>query len=227
MSTSSNKTVHGDSNVTPEWPPAIKAAFAAALAFVLPKDAPVLELSSGNGEIESELRQRGFSVVVANVLSEHASAQKSPKMKAQAVTLPFPDATFGSLFTTETAWVMADPRTVIEACRSALKPGGLFVYGTGDEIATDIANHMEVGWETILKRNRLELTRRAEVRPSTKLADELRNAGATEESFAVARWSEAYSPRNRLDWTKERKPPTNVGAEVFGRCLKDYERWLK
>src|SRR5258708_8892858 len=201
MSTPSNKTVPGDANVTPEWPPAIKAAFAAALAFVLPKDAPVLELSSGNTEFESGLRQRGFSVVNAELFSEHASGQKSHKMKTQAVTLPFPQATFGCLYLTETVRLGADPRLVIEACRNVLKPDGVFVYGTGDEIATDIANHMEVGWETILRRNRLELTRRAEVRPSTKLADELRNASAEEESFAVARWSEAYSPRNRLDWT--------------------------
>jgi hypothetical protein len=123
-----------------------------------------------------------------------------------------------------------DWSVVIPEIARVLANGGVFAVGTGDEIATDINNHMEVGWETILRRNAIEL--KAEVGARERLEAAIKQSSPATlpvEVIAVCRWSEHFTPRSRLDATKARRGANNlhIPEALFSRCLKDYERWLK
>lgn len=220
-----------------EWPPAVQAALAAALAYTLPKDRPCLELCPQRSQqdtlvnrlsLRRLLAERGISLpgeiaVIPELIPELNAAQKD-----KPFALPFASGSLGGAYAI--TFQGLDWTVLISEIVRVLASDGVFVVGTGDEIATDINNHMEVGWETILRRNAVEL--KAEVEPRDQLEMALKQsspAAPAAEVIAVCRWSGHFTPRTRLEAMKARRGTNNlhIGEAIFSRCLKDYERWLK
>src|SRR5258708_7611488 len=217
-----------------EWPPAVQAALAAALAYVLPKGKPVikfcgtpgqLDLSTDGGSIRRLLEQRGVTFLssdlpIADLID---GAQKD-----EPFSLPFASGSLGGAYAI--TYLNLDWTLLFPEIMRVVMPNAIFAVGTGDEIATDINNHMEVGWETILGRNKVEM--KAEAGSREQFAAALKQSSPATppaEVIAVCRWSEHFTPRSRLEATKARRGANNrhIAEAVFSRCLKDYERWLK
>ena len=221
---------------SPEWPPAVQAALAAALGFLLPKGQPVLELcvqpaptdqsTGAASSVRGLLERRGIDLVGGDLRVPEFSP--GPSQKAKPFVLPFTQSSLGGVYAIN--FPNLDWSALVGETVRVLAPDGIFAIATADEIATDINNHMEVGWETILRRNAVQL--RAEGGSRARLDAALKQNGSAilpAEIIAVCRWSEHFTPRSRLEATKARRGANNrhITEAVFARCLKDYERWLK
>jgi hypothetical protein len=212
-----------DTNL-PAWPAATLAAFSAALAVVLPSHGTVLDLGPTGEQIAGYLQEQGLQVVDINLAAPKGSTTRpKPQYISEA------DNSFDSAYTVYGFQRIIDWPHFIKDIRRVLHPDGLLIHGTTEEVATDVTNHMEVGWETILRRNEVNLKARSEPRSYATLEATLRSSGAESQTFAVCRWSENYTPRRRLEiiTTRYTAKTLNVPLPVFVRCVKDYERWLK
>ena len=228
-----------------EWPPAAQTAFAAALHFLLPKDKPVLELraraSAAPGAAEDSIidppQQPGPSAPVARLMKTYGVPLTAldlpgrPVRRSSASKLRRPADSLGGVYTI--SFLDLDWKALVPEIVRALAPDGLFAVGTGDEVPTDINNHMEVGWEMTLQRN--EITLVPEASPRSSLEDAVVGYTAEAEQpvsaevIPVCRWSDQFTPRAQLEAASRRRGPKNhhISDMAFGRCLKDYERWLK
>src|SRR5579859_6808870 len=226
-----------------EWPSAAQAAFAAALHFLLPKGKPALELrmraelTHGSavesivdlpqppgpaGSVARLLKERSIALTALDLPSRKTSKPGALKLRRQTGSL-------GGVYTVtflDLGW-----KALVPEITRVLVPDGIFAVGASDEVATDIHNHMEVGWEMILQRNDIELKREGGPRFAFEQAlDQYIQQGAETsrvvnvETIPVCRWSDHFTPRSRLEATKNRRGPQNrhIPDLVFGRCLKDY-----
>ncbi|HLY26733.1 MAG TPA: class I SAM-dependent methyltransferase [Aggregatilineales bacterium] len=226
------------------WPQAALIGFTAALAYLLAPDAEdgsglSLEIGVGDGRIARQVRQRRVPVlgldIGARPLARFANyvgsgaASTLGLIQGDAVSLPFPDATFSSVYTVNLFQFVEEWERGLDEVKRVLRPGGQYINGTSSEVATDVSNHMEVGWETILKRNHLEVTARPGVRSRFLFDSALRERGASMENVPVCRWTEGYTPRHRLESMRMRLSSATwkIPDAVFTKCLFDYERWLK
>src|SRR5216683_1837421 len=87
-----------------EWPPAVQAALAAALAYVLPKGKPVIEfcgdpgqldLSTDGGSIRRLLEQRGITFPDGDLLISDLPASMQ---KDEPFSLPFASGSLGGAY---------------------------------------------------------------------------------------------------------------------------------
>lgn len=222
------------------WPPAVMAGFTTGLGFLLASSGPVLEVGIGMGRIAAPLREKSLPLTGLDIsfpaLEKCAGkfARAGNKdfrlVQADAAHLPFADATFTGVYTVHVFHLVQHWRQALKEVQRVLKPGGIYINGTSNEVATDITNHMEVGWEMILKRNNLENnSNHAGVRSRSLFQDTLQENGAELEVVPICRWSENYTPRQRLELMSGRLAATTprVPNIVFSKCMVDYERWLK
>jgi len=222
------------------WPLAVMAGFTTGLAYLLPVDGPVLEVGVGTGRIAAPLREKLIPVTGLDI-SQSALQKCAGKfarsgnaelrlVQADAIQLPFAASTFRGVYTVHVYHLVQNWRQALSEVRRVLQPGGVYLNGTSNEVATDITNHMEVGWEMILKRNNLEgNNNNAGVRSRSIFHEALKESGAGLEVVPICRWSENYSPRQRLELMSGRLATISprVPNMVFSKCMVDYERWLK
>jgi SAM-dependent methyltransferase len=219
-------------DISHRWPAAVMAAFTAALAFVLPPNEMILETCIGTTRIADALRERSRPVLGLSPAlpldSKSSSIRAMQLVRGSLNALPFRTATFGGVYQVNDLDQIANWETPLGEIRRVLRRGGVFVHATGDEAATDITNHMEVGWETILRRNEIELNGTIDLKGRAALESALGAVGSTVESFAVCRWSEQFSPRHRLDMSQKRLESAviTIRSDRVAKCLRDYERWL-
>ncbi|MCC7452217.1 MAG: class I SAM-dependent methyltransferase [Anaerolineae bacterium] len=223
-------------DATRAWPADVTAAFVAGLAYVLPPDAPILEVGAGTGRIARPLRAQNIPVIgidlSARMLAQFAAQSgtfSTGLVQGDITALPFARATFGGVYAVHVFHLVGKWQDAIHEIQRILRPGGLFLNCSGDEVANDITNHMSVGWSTIVRRNGLTPAGRSGVRSQTIFNEELRKRGATCETIPICRWREAYSPRRQLAWMAARLSPStwHIPDPLFAKCLTDYERWLK
>jgi ubiquinone/menaquinone biosynthesis C-methylase UbiE len=220
-----------------DWPEAVAAAFVAALAFVLPPGEPILEIGVGTGRIARPLSKRGLPLTGVDVSmkmlvrcqSQLDSAMAIRLLQADAAALPFADSSFGGVYTVHVFHLVAGWQKAIEEIRRILRSDGVYLNSTSDDVASDIVNHMDVGWETVLVRKGFSPLNRPGVRSKATFEQQMRQLGAEVELIKVGRWTEDYSPRLRLQQTAARMMPVtwHIPAPMFQTCLTDYERWLK
>jgi len=222
------------------WPTAVLAGFTTGLAYLLPSDGSILEIGIGTGRIAAPLREKSLPIIgldnsssvlekCAGKLARHGDAEVR-LVQGDATRLPFPDATFTGIYTVHVFHLVQNWRQALAEVQRVLQPGGVYINGTSNEVATDITNHMEVGWEMILKRNNLENNNsNAGVRSRSMFHNALRDSGAVPEAVPICRWSESYSPRQRLELMSGRLAAMSprIPNMVFSKCMVDYERWLK
>jgi len=223
-------------DATRAWPADVTAAFIAGLAHVLPHDTPILEVGVGTGRIARPLRAQNIPVIgidlSARMLAQFAAqagGAASKLAQGDITILPFAHAVFGGVYAVHVFHLVGRWQDAISEIQRVLRPGGVFLNCSGDEVANDITNHMSVGWSTIVRRNGLTPSGRTGVRSQTVFNEELRQRGATCETIPICRWREAYSPRRQLAWIEARLSPStwHIPDPLFAKCLTDYERWLK
>jgi ubiquinone/menaquinone biosynthesis C-methylase UbiE len=222
------------------WPPAVMAGFTTGLAYLLPSNGPVLEVGIGAGRIAAPLREKSVRVVGLDISSSSLQKfagkiaqmrDKEPRLiQGDAIHLPFAESSFKGVYTVHVFHLIRNWQQALRELQRVLKPGGVYINGTSNEVATDITNHMEVGWEMILKRNNLEISsNNAGVRSRAVFHNALKESGAQVEVVPICRWSESYTPRHRLESMSARLAAMTprVPDLVFSKSIVDYERWLK
>ncbi len=239
MTTSTNYDPVADRyDATRAWPTDVTAAFVAGVAYILPRDTPILEVGAGTGRIARPLRAQNIPVIgidlSARMLAQFAaqSVERGSALKlaqGDITALPFVSAAFGGVYAVHVFHLVGKWQDAISEIQRVLKPGGVFLNCSEDEVANDITNHMSVGWLTVLRRKGLTPSGRSGVRSQTIFNEELRKRGAVSESIPICRWREAYSPRRQLAWIAARLSPStwHIPDPLFAKCLTDYERWLK
>jgi SAM-dependent methyltransferase len=216
------------------------AGFTTGLAYLLPSDGPVLEIGVGTGRIAGPLREKSVRIVGLDISSSSLQrfAGKISRMqdtelrliRGDAIRLPFAPSTFPGIYTVHVFHLIRNWQQALREVKRVLKPGGMYIYGTSNEVATDVINHMEVGWEMILKRNNLPINNaNAGVRSRSVFHDALKESGAEVEFIPICRWSENYTPRQRLELMSARLAAMTprVPDLTFSKSMVDFERWLK
>jgi hypothetical protein len=200
--------IQSDPLPLPNWPSATMAAFSAGLAYLLPPSSTILELASS--AIAAGLRERGFNI-----------AEQPLPLRVQS----FSPESFDCVYTVHVTAAMQDFPSLIADIRQLLRPNGFYANLTSIAAPSDDVNHLNVGWETILKRNQVVNAFRLAKRPRVEFENTLKESGATSESIPICRWMEDYNPQQHLDFLTVQKSP--LPAEIYKRCLNDYERWIK
>jgi len=220
------------------WPLAAMESFLAGLKFLL-ADGPALEVGVGSGRIACPLCERGVQIVGLDISARDLdrlarqnrveSRSDFALVQGDAICLPFADASFNGIYTVNVFHLVKSWEQGLAEIQRVLKSDGVYINGTCNEVATDISNHMEVGWETVLRRNGLEFDVRPGVQSRSLFDAALRERGATLDFIPVCRWTEGYSSRHRLERMRVRLSNTkqHIPETVFAKCIVDYERWLK
>src|SRR5258708_16025772 len=220
------------------WPQSAMESFLAGLKCLL-ADGLALEVGVGAGRIGLPLRERGVNVVGLDISARdlnrlarqysQESATDLGLVQGDAISLPFADASFNGVYTVNVFHLVKEWEQGLSEIQRVLIPDGVYINGTCNEVATDISNHMEVGWETVLRRNDLEIDVRPGVQSRSLFDSVLRERSATLELIPVCRWTEGYSSRHRLERMRVRlsNAKQHIPETVFSKCIVDYERWLK
>lgn len=99
------------------------------IAAYFPPGARVLELGAGTGQQSLTLSQRGFNVAAVDVdSSPYAGEQVFPVTRYDGKTLPFPDASFDIVFSSNVLEHVRDLASMHQELRRVLKPGGKCVH---------------------------------------------------------------------------------------------------
>ena len=99
------------------------------LAQYMPVGATILELGAGTGYQARELAKRGFVVKAIDVQeSNYRSARVYPVVDYDGTTLPFPDASFDIVFSSNVLEHVVDLPAMLAEIRRVLKPGGRGVH---------------------------------------------------------------------------------------------------
>ena len=126
-------------------PDDVMARLLEALAAILPRDPPCLEIGVGTGRIAIPLYETGVKVVGADISLEmlrKLAAKRvgdGPEMTmADATHLPFADATFGSAIASHVLHLIPDWRDAVRELVRVIRPGGILAASRG--------SHLKGGW---------------------------------------------------------------------------------
>lgn len=197
-----------ESDPLPNWPSSTMVAFGAGLVYLLQHAGTLLELASS--PVAAYLREQNFNVV------EH------PLPLTQQSYTP---ESFDAIYSVHITAAMHDFPALVAEIKQLLRPDTFYADLTSIPSPSDDVNHLNVGWETILKRNQVINAFRLAKRPRVEFDNALTASGATCEMIPICRWMEDYSPRKHYNILSAQKSP--LPAEIYKRCLVDYERWLK
>jgi len=98
-----------------------------------PRDVKVLDIACGTGTVAARLAREGYRVVALDIVDHLVAVARRRHGNAGDITFhsldvaqqPVPEAgTFDVLVSMHTLYWHPDPQGVLEACRSALRPGG-------------------------------------------------------------------------------------------------------
>jgi len=99
------------------------------LAQYLPSGATVLELGAGTGYQARELTKRGFDVKAIDVpTSSYCASRVYPVTDYDGRAIPFPDASFDVVFSSNVLEHVADLPSLLAEMRRVLKPGGRGIH---------------------------------------------------------------------------------------------------
>lgn len=102
---------------------------------------PILDVGCGEGALEKVLP----GAIGLDRSPTMLAAAPSPKLRGDAVALPFPAASFGAVVTVNVLYHLAEPARAIEEARRALRPGGLFAAAT---VARDDSPELAHVWRS-------------------------------------------------------------------------------
>src|SRR5258708_23817068 len=182
------------------YPAAVIAALGAALHYVLPSGIWVVEL--GPGLVACTLRR--YEILSVCLLTVQESSQPESLSSCECVAqcrtaqLPLSAQSIGGLCVLDTP---GSPELLLNEAKRVLISGGLLVTITADEVATDITNHIQVGWETILQRN--AVTNQPPASGYAQLQEAVGISMTAVHEIAVCRWSEITSPQQKIEWNAE------------------------
>jgi len=95
----------------------------------LPKGGRVLELGAGTGRQSLELSRRGLDVTAVELASSgYASDRLFPVVDYDGIRLPFPDASFDAVFSSNALEHVGDLARMHAEIRRVLKPDGMCVH---------------------------------------------------------------------------------------------------
>lgn len=119
------------------WAAPVSAAYVRAIRLdeccrvrrFLPPHARVLELGAGTGWQMLALRRLGLEVVGVDIPgSEYAKSRMCPVVEYDGIRLPFPDADFDAVFSSNVLEHIPDLPGMLAELRRVLKPGGVAVH---------------------------------------------------------------------------------------------------
>jgi hypothetical protein len=204
------------------WPAAAYAALGAALNFALQSCHNVLELQDIHKPVASHMTLHRFNLSTQSQYWKHTSLAH------------YQDQQFDAIFAVDLADLVSKPQNLVPDLYRVLTNEKLFISIKTRKVPTDSSNHMAVGWETILKRNQVASAFKLGKPPSEALDEALLANGASlkkidrsETRLEVCRWLEPFSPRHQFDFITSQGYKAPIPAEIYSRCIIDYERWLK
>jgi ubiquinone/menaquinone biosynthesis C-methylase UbiE len=129
-----------------------------ALASLLPKEGPVLEIGCGTGGLLVAAARLGLPVVGVDIASRWLVVARRrlsdqglsvPLVAAEAERLPWPDATFHVVVADSVLEHLDDPFSALREWRRVLRPGGLFLTWSPNRFSLATDPHVGlwgVGW---------------------------------------------------------------------------------
>ena len=88
--------------------------------------APVVDVGCGSGVLMALLRGRGVPVVGVDASPAQLARGAGPRVRADALKLPFPDESVGGVAALYMLYHVPDPTLAVAECHRVLRPGGLF-----------------------------------------------------------------------------------------------------
>ena len=86
---------------------------------------PVVDVGCGSGVLMALLEERGVPVVGVDASPAQLAQVAGPRVRADALKLPFPDGSFGGVAALYMLYHLPDPALAIAECHRVLRPGGL------------------------------------------------------------------------------------------------------
>lgn len=199
--------------------------------------AKLLDVGAGAGRISIPIARSGVQVTALDIepemlreLTRQARALNLaiPTVQGDATRLPFDDASFDAVFTSNLLHLVADWKVALAEMKRVLKPGGLLIQGR-DWVSPDTAYaKIRSQLRTIIG----ELN--PNMMPTAAAGGALFQAltemgGTTDKERIAAEWTETLSPNQLLAKMKarEQNETWQLEEELFCQALARLETWIK
>lgn len=167
------------------WPPGMAHAFTSALLQTAPqgKASRFLEVGTGSGRITRPLLERHVRLVGVDLcaaklhrLAPHCQDPLHSLVQADAVCLPFPDASFDAIITVHLLHLIANRDEALHEFRRLLCPGGVYLRRGEQPHGDSPWARIHHRWQSLLREN--HLPQRHGRRSSETIDSTLRTMGA-------------------------------------------------
>jgi len=211
--------------------PVARQGIPAILELVGP-NARVLEVGSGTGRLSIPLLERGVDLIGCD-LSSHMLRRFQEKFpsariaRADAASLPFPNAQFDLVLTVHVLHLIPAWREVLREFRRVLVPGGTFLnVSTRAEVGDSVNVKIRQFWRGWMKANGVDAGHPG-ARERADLLQELQSLGADLSEVEAIRFMESFNLREELDRFSARvySETWDIPDTIFEESMKELRAW--
>jgi ubiquinone/menaquinone biosynthesis C-methylase UbiE len=204
-----------------------------AILDVIGPNARVLEVGSGTGRISKPLLEHGVDLIGCDLSSQmlRRFQEKFPSARiarADASSLPFPNAQFDVILTVHVLHLIPSWREVLREFRRVLGPGGAHInVSTGAAVGASVNGKIRQFWRGWMKANGIDAGHPG-ARERAELLQELRSLGADLSEVEVIRFTESFNLREELDRFASRiySETWDIPDAIFNTSMKELRDWV-
>ena len=194
--------------------------------------ARVLEVGAGTGRISIPLLGRGVDLIGCDLSSKmlrrlQEKSASAPVVQGDALSLPFPGASFDFVMTVHVLHLVAGWQTALGEFRRVLKPGGAYLnVKTWAPAGASPRDQIRSHWRGWLAEQGVD-ARLPGLQANAEFLQELQGMGANVHELEVTRYPLVFSLRDELDRFASR-----IGSEtweipdaIFEDSIRDLRDW--
>ena len=187
---------------TRELPAEISERVTQTILGLAPPSRPILEAGVRTGRIAVPLIRSGAPLVGVDLsldMMQRLRAKHSAALlaRADASSLPFPDATFGAVLTVHVLHLVGPWREALREFRRVLQPGGVYLNSQNYRRADSPNLRLREQWRALVEARGCAW-RRPGIQDREELMEELRAMGAHIEEVTVAERTGSVTPRQEV-----------------------------
>lgn len=203
-----------------------------SLLNIVGEGARLLEVGAGTGRISIPLLERGVDLIGCDLSSKmlRRLQEKSASariVRADALSLPFPTATFDFVMTVHVLHLVAGWQTALREFRRVLKPGGAYLnVKTWATAGVSVRDQIRAHWRGWLAEQGVD-ARLPGVQANAEFLQELQAMGANVQELEVTRYPLVFNLRDELDRFASRigSETWEIPEAIFADSMRDLRDW--